>query len=78
MQISRGDCTLHLSEHHGDCSPGAAIRVETAVLEDLLAELRARDYKYAKPDIELAPWDERLLSVRDPFGNRLTFFERVR
>jgi uncharacterized glyoxalase superfamily protein PhnB len=78
VQISRDDCTLHLSEHHGDCSPGAAIRIETAVLDDLLAELRARDYKYAKPDIEQAPWGERLLSVRDPFGNRLTFFERIR
>jgi hypothetical protein len=41
VQISRDDCTLHLSEHHGDCSPGAAIRIETAVLDDLLAELRA-------------------------------------
>jgi catechol 2,3-dioxygenase-like lactoylglutathione lyase family enzyme len=76
-QISRDDCILHLSEHHGDCSPGAAIRIETAALDDLLAELRAHDYKYAKPDIEHAPWGERVLSVRDPFGNRLTFFERL-
>ena len=59
MQISRDDCTLHLSEHHGDCSPGAAIRIETTALDDLLAELRAHDYKYAKPDIEQAPWGER-------------------
>ncbi len=22
MQISNGDCVLHISEHHGDCSPG--------------------------------------------------------
>ena len=78
VQISRDDCTLHLSEHHGDCSPGAAIRIETAVLDDLLAELRARDYKYAKLDIEQAPWGERVLSVRDPFGNRVAFFERMR
>jgi hypothetical protein len=48
-----------------------------AALDDLLAELRARDCRYAKPDIEQAPWGERSLSVRDPFGNRLTFFERV-
>jgi uncharacterized glyoxalase superfamily protein PhnB len=78
MQISRDDCALHLSEHHGDGSPGAAVRIETVALDELLAELRSRDYKYAKPDIEQAPWGERLLSVTDPFGNRLTFFERIR
>jgi Glyoxalase superfamily protein len=28
MQVSRGTCLLHLSEHHGDCCPGAAARVQ--------------------------------------------------
>ena len=28
MQVSRGDCRIHLSEHHGDGTPGTAIRVE--------------------------------------------------
>ena len=27
QQVSRGACVLHLTEHHGDCCPGAAIRV---------------------------------------------------
>jgi catechol 2,3-dioxygenase-like lactoylglutathione lyase family enzyme len=75
MQVSRDDCTLHLSEHHGDGSPGAAVRIETAVLGALRDELQARGYKYAKPDIEDAPWGDRLLSVVDPSGNRLIFFE---
>ena len=30
MQISKDDCILHLSEHHGDCCPGAAMRIETS------------------------------------------------
>lgn len=25
MQVYRGGCALHLSEHHGDGSPGAAV-----------------------------------------------------
>jgi len=29
MQVSRDDCLLHLSEHHGDCCPGAAVRIQT-------------------------------------------------
>jgi catechol 2,3-dioxygenase-like lactoylglutathione lyase family enzyme len=27
MQLSRADCLLHISEHHGDAAPGSAIRV---------------------------------------------------
>jgi len=26
MQVSRGDCLLHLSGHHGDGAPGAKLR----------------------------------------------------
>lgn len=29
MQISRAGCMLHLSEHHGDGTPGAAVYVVT-------------------------------------------------
>src|SRR5580765_7873563 len=28
MQVSKDDCVLHLSEHFGDGSPGAHIRIE--------------------------------------------------
>ena len=27
MGVRRGDCVLHLSEHHGDGTPGAAVRI---------------------------------------------------
>jgi uncharacterized glyoxalase superfamily protein PhnB len=73
MQVSKGGCVLHLSEHHGDCSPGAAMRIETDDLEALHAELRSKHYKYAQPGIEDMPWGTRDMSVKDPFGNRLTF-----
>ena len=74
--MSRDGCVLHLSEHHGDATPGSAVRIETKGIDELHAELHARNYRYAKPGIEDAPWGERLLSVADPFGNRLTFYER--
>lgn len=77
MQISLGACTLHLSEHHGDCCPGAAVRIEAESLEAFHAELGAKDYKYARPGIETTPWDTRELTVKDPFGNRLVFFEEA-
>ncbi|MEM8545933.1 MAG: glyoxalase superfamily protein [Cyanobacteria bacterium P01_H01_bin.119] len=77
LQVSRGNCVLHLSEHHGDCSPGAAMRIETDELDSFHAELRAKEYRYAQPGIENTPWGSRDLSVSDPFGNRLTFTNAV-
>ena len=73
LQVSRGDCVLHLSEHHGDCCPGAALRIEVDDVDALHAELAAKRYAYARPAIEDTPWETRELSVKDPFGNRLTF-----
>jgi uncharacterized glyoxalase superfamily protein PhnB len=73
MQVSKDGCVLHLSEHHGDGSPGAAMRIETSDLEAFHAELASKQYKYARPGIEEMPWGTRDMSVKDPFGNRLTF-----
>ncbi|MCA1856654.1 VOC family protein [Massilia oculi] len=73
LQVSRGGCILHLSEHHGDCCPGAALRIETGDIDAYLAELRAKDYGYARPEIEDTPWGSRDMALTDPFGNRLVF-----
>jgi len=77
MQVSRGACVLHLSEHHGDCCPGAAMRIETTELDAFHAELTAKHYKYYRPGIEKMPWGTRDMSVQDPFGNRLTFTDGI-
>ncbi len=73
MQISFGSCLLHLSEHNGDCCPGAAMRVPVEGLDELHAALNAKQFKYARPAIEETPWGTRDMTLRDPFGNRLTF-----
>ncbi|SFC39777.1 Uncharacterized conserved protein PhnB, glyoxalase superfamily [Polaromonas sp. OV174] len=77
MQISKGDCLIHLSEHHGDCSPGAALRIECNELEAFQQQLLAKSYKYARPGIEDMPWGSKDMSIRDPFGNRLTFTSAI-
>ena len=77
MSISRGGLTLFLSEHHGDGSPGAHIRVETTGLDALHAELLAKRYRYGRPGIEEMPWGLRELTVHDPFGNRIVFSEKA-
>jgi len=77
MQISKDGCVLHLSEHHGDGSPGAAMRIETNELDGFLRDLQAKPYKFARPAIESMPWGSRDMTVGDPFGNRLTFTSAV-
>ena len=64
---------LHLTEHHGDCTPGAAVRIEASAVENLRAEFLAKQYRHSRPSVESVPWGSREMSITDPFGNRLTF-----
>ncbi len=75
IQVSRAGCVLHLTEHHGDCTPGATVFVRMIGLDEFHRELMARDYPYARPGVEIAPWNAKLMQVTDPFGNRLRFNE---
>ncbi len=74
MQLSKDDCVLHLSEHHGDCSPGSAIRIAVSDARALQQKLLAKSYTYARPGFN----DEmNMVSVTDPFGNRLHFYTAI-
>lgn len=74
MQVQRSGLKLHLSEHHGDATPGSAVFIPVDDIDALHQELHAKKYKYAKPVIETVGWG-RELQVMDPFGNRLRFCE---
>ncbi|KOY14745.1 bleomycin resistance protein [Paenibacillus xylanivorans] len=75
MQISLDSIQLHLSEHHGDCTPGAALRMETDALDALCDTLNRKKYKHSRPGISDTPWNLREMTVIDPFGNRIVFYE---
>ena len=75
LQVSRDKCVLHLTEHHGDCCPGSTVFVRISGIEEFHREITAKGYGYARPGIELAPWNAKLMEVTDPFGNRLRFNE---
>ena len=77
QSVSLGGCVLHLSEHHGDCSPGSAVRIETDDVFALREALHGKDYKYAKPGVQRQPWGANEMSITDPFGNRLIFYTPV-
>ncbi|MFI1159373.1 glyoxalase superfamily protein [Streptomyces sioyaensis] len=73
-QVSRGDLVLHLSEHHGDATPGSTVYTELSGVRALHAELAGKDYPYLRPGLEQ---DETgtTLTLTDPFGNRLRLTE---
>lgn len=73
MGVIRDDCTLHISEHHGDSCPGSALRIEVEDVDNWCRELNAKGYKNARPAIIEQPWGYREMVISDPAGNRLTF-----
>ncbi|MCZ1264264.1 VOC family protein [Paenibacillus tundrae] len=75
MQVSLDSIQLHLSRHHGDCTPGAALRIETDALDALCEALNRKKYKHSRPGITGTPWNLREMTVIDPFGNRIVFYE---
>ena len=80
VQVSRGDLVLHLSEHHGDGTPGHVVYIAATGVRELQQELQAKDYPYLNPGIGPSPGEEgdgACMTLLDPFGNMLRFDERT-
>ena len=73
VQVSRDALVLHLTEHFGDCCPGAKAFVHVDDVEALQRELHQRPNPNMNPGLEEAPWGARTMEVIDPFGNRICF-----
>lgn len=78
MQISRHSLVLHLSEHHGDGTPGQVVYVAATGIRALHAELQNKHYPQLNPGLDDSPGDEGglCLTLTDPFGNSLRIDER--
>jgi uncharacterized glyoxalase superfamily protein PhnB len=77
LQISRDGAVLHLTEHYGDCTPGAKVVIHLDDVEALHRELSARPNPNMRPAVEEAPWGARILQIIDPFGNRICFNQAI-
>ena len=75
MQVSKGDIIIHLSEHHGDSTPGSKVFITTTEVKAYHSELMRKEYKFNRPGLEKAPWKTPCFEVIDPFGNKLLFTE---
>ncbi|QOR64883.1 VOC family protein [Cytobacillus suaedae] len=78
IQVSLSDAVLHLSEHHGDSSPGSAIRIKLTDLKKFHSLLSQKDYPYSNPSINKTPWNTIEITVIDPFSNRIIFYEEIK
>lgn len=75
LSVQRAGMTLHLSEHHGDASPGATLFVPMQGIVAFRDELLGKQYGYGRPGITEEPWGK-VMEVHDPFGNRIRFCEQ--
>lgn len=77
MAVERAGLELHLSEHHGDASPGSTVFVWMDDIRAFHAELTAKHYGYGRPGVVRQPWGQQM-EVHDPFGNRIRFCQKHR
>ncbi len=71
--VRLGNCELHLSEHHGDATPGGAMRIGVDDVTAYAKALNDKNYKHARPGVERQSFGFDDMSVMDPNGNRLVF-----
>ena len=74
-QVSRDGLAFHLSEHHGDGTPGSRAYIYMTGVEELHREPTGKTYKYNRPGLQQQEWGMLELQVCDPFENRVTFAE---
>lgn len=75
MQVSKEGLILHLSEHHGDATPGSKVYIGCKDLKAYQENLLAKQYNYYRPGLQETFYGTWEMSVTDPFGNRLSFNE---
>lgn len=76
IEITREGLTIHLSEHHGDATPGAKVFLWCIGLKEYHKMLIDKKYKHSRPGLEETFYNAWSVEVIDPFGNRLSFNEK--
>lgn len=77
MQVSRGNVVFHLSEHHGDGTPGSVVYVYMTGAAELQRELHDKNYRHNRPGLQQQDWGMLEVMVVDPFNNRIVFGEPI-
>ncbi|HEY1045856.1 MAG TPA: glyoxalase superfamily protein [Bacteroidia bacterium] len=75
MEVSKARIKLHLTEHHGDYTPGGKFYIVCKGLQEYHKQLIDKNYPYNRPGLDMATWGSPCITVIDPFGNQLLFTE---
>ena len=76
IEVKKDNIILHLSEHHGDASPGSSVFIWGQGVAEYHKELIDKNYKYNRPGLEKTFYDAVSFTVNDPFGNKIIFNEK--
>ncbi|MFE7801705.1 glyoxalase superfamily protein [Nocardia sp. NPDC057440] len=72
-QLSRSTAKIHLSEHHGDGTPGSVVWIAVDDINALYTELAAKNYRYAQPGCPQDGPGGPGFELVDPSGNTVRF-----
>lgn len=77
MEVQRDNIKFHLSEHHGDGTPGTHVFIWCDEIESFHKEISVKNYKYNKPGLEKTFYGALVFTVTDPFGNNIIFNQKL-
>jgi uncharacterized glyoxalase superfamily protein PhnB len=78
LEIEKDGLIIHLSEHHGDGTPGTNVFVWCNGVEEFQKEIINKKYKYNKPGLEKTFYGSLAVKVVDPFQNQIIFNEKIK
>ncbi len=73
MEVEKDGIMFHLSEHHGDGTPGTHAFIRCAGVKEYHEELINKKYKYNRPGLEKTFYNTLSFTVNDPFNNQISF-----
>jgi uncharacterized protein YndB with AHSA1/START domain/uncharacterized glyoxalase superfamily protein PhnB len=76
VEVALDGIRLHLSEHHGDASPGGAVIIEIDDARAFQRRLVEAQFGNLRPGLSQEQWGL-VVAVTDPFHNRLLFTQPV-
>ena len=76
FEVKRDDIVFHLSEHHGDGTPGTHMFIWCEGVKEFHKELIDKKYKYNRPGLEETFYGSWCVTVNDPFNNKISFNEK--
>ena len=77
LEIEKDGLIIHLSEHHGDGTPGTNVFIWCNSVEEFHKEIINKKYKYNKPGLKKTFYGSFAVKVIDPFQNQIIFNEKI-